>query len=109
MICMAIFMISIFGIYGCATTNTQSGVITAQRTYASAQQIFINAWNTYHSAFITQTPDVKAQWTKEYHPLFLKATKALDAWSLDQTSLILSTNANQAIDALTTIILKIKK
>lgn len=90
-------------------TLNQSAKSNVQRTYSMAQEVYLNAWDTYHTAFLAQSDEVKAKWTKEYHPLFLKAALALQAWNMNLSSATLAGDANQAVDQLTTILLSIKK
>jgi len=102
---LAFVVVCLIGIMGCAGMQT----LTPQKYYAAAQQTYLNAWDTYHTAFLAQPDEVKAKWTKEYHPMFLKAALALQAWDMNLSSATLSADANQAIDQLTTILLSIKK
>ena len=83
--------------------------MSIQRSYAVAQKTYIDAWETYHTAYTIQPPEIQAEWVKDYHPLFLKAGKALQAWSGDLSSVTMASDANAAIDQLTVILLQIKR
>jgi hypothetical protein len=95
---------------GCATT--QNGTTTAnqaQLTYSQVNATFLNAWSSYHTvwAALPETDPRKAEWVKKYHPLFLAAAQALLAWNSDPSSQADATAANDAVDQVTAVLLKL--
>ena len=80
---------------------------TASMTYAQAQQIYLNAWTSYHTAFTVLPEAQKAEWVKKYHPYFLTAATALVTWANDPSNAQDANAAAAAIDQVTIILLQL--
>lgn len=96
----------IFVLSACATVNV---VMTPKRVYYEAQVAYFNTWEPYHKAWLSlpDTDSRKAEWAKNYHPLFLDAAILLQAWGESPGDYQQGNLANEAIDKLEGILLKL--
>ena len=74
-----ITVILLFVLMACAGTIAN---VTPQRTYYEAQEFYLNAWSSYHKVWLALpvADPLKKEWTREYHPKFLKAAELLSVW-----------------------------
>lgn len=103
----------VMALTGCATTPggmpgapaaTQSSMV-----YDQALTVYLNAWDSYHTvwaALLAGDPR-KAEWTKVYHPKFLLAANALDAWNRNPGSASNAAASNAAIDQVTAVLIQL--
>ena len=102
---LVVFLV-VLGLLSCATVNV---TVTPKRIYYEAQIAYFNAWEPYHKVWfaLPDTDPRKAQWVKDYHPLFLDAAILLQAWGQSPDDYNQGNLVNQAIDKLENILIKL--
>jgi hypothetical protein len=98
--------VMVLAMTACATTNVPS---TPSRTYYEAQELYFNAWSSYHNVWLAlpATDLKKAEWVKSYHPLFLEAGLLLQEWGKAPGDVSKANVTNLALDRLESILIQL--